>query len=141
MTKRLLGAAVLTCGLACSAAACGGDDNPGTNPSGGGGGGGGGGGTGGTVGATITITANGASPRDVTVSVGSRVTFVNNDNRPHDMSSNPHPEHTDCPAVTVGFIQAGQSATTQNLNTARTCGYHDHNQPDVVSLQGTIRIQ
>ena len=124
--------------LALFVSACGGDSNP-TAPSGGGGGGGGG--TGGTVAATITITASGVSPRDVTVALGSRVTFVNNDTRPHDMSSDPHPAHTDCPALNVGFLNAGQSGTSQNLNTARTCGFHDHNQPDVTSLQGTIRIQ
>jgi plastocyanin len=125
--------------LALAASACGGgDDNPGTGPSGGGGGGGG---TGGTVAATITITATGVSPSSVTVSAGQRVTFVNNDSRPHDMASDPHPEHTQCPAINVGFLSAGQSGTTQNLNTVRTCGFHDHNQPDVTSLQGTIRIQ
>ena len=124
--------------LALSASACGGgDDDPGTGPSGGGGGGG----TGGTVAATITITASGVSPREVTVAPGSRVTFVNSDSRPHDMASDPHPEHTNCSEINVGFLQAGQSGTTQNLNRVRTCGFHDHNQPDVASLQGTIRIQ
>jgi plastocyanin len=138
MTNLRLTTASLIVLLALAAAACGGDDdsNP-TAPSGGGGGGG----TGGTVAATITITAAGVSPSTVTVSPGSRVTFVNNDSRPHDMASDPHPAHTDCPAVSVGFLQAGQSGTTQNLNTVRTCGFHDHNQPDVTSLQGTIRIQ
>jgi plastocyanin len=125
--------------LAFFVSACGGDDNPGTGPSGGGGGGGGGGT--GTVTATITITASGVSPREVTVAPGSRVTFVNNDTRPHDMASDPHPEHTNCSEITVGFLQAGQSGTTQNLNRVRTCPFHDHNQPDVTSLQGTIRIQ
>jgi len=127
--------------LAAGASACGGDDNPGPGPSGGGGGGGGG--TGGTVAATITITAAGVvSPSSVTVSPGQRVTFVNNDTRPHDMASNPHPAHTDCPEInTVGFLVAGQSGTTQNLNTVRTCGFHDHNQDTNTSLQGTIRIQ
>jgi plastocyanin len=125
--------------LALLASACGGgNDNPGTGPSGGGGGGGG---TGGTVAATITITAAGVSPSSVTVSPGSRVTFVNNDSRPHDMNSDPHPEHTDCPEINVGFLAAGQSGTTQNLNRVRTCGFHDHNQPDVQSLKGTIRVQ
>jgi plastocyanin len=119
--------------------ACGGSDSP-TAPSDGGGGGGGGG-TGGTVAATITITATGVSPQNVTVAPGSRVTFVNNDTRPHDMSSDPHPEHTNCTEITVGFLAAGQSGTTQNLNRVRTCPFHDHNQPDVTSLQGTIRIQ
>ena len=122
---------------ACLAAACGGSS---TGPSNNGGGGSSGGG-GSTTTTTITITPAGASPRDITVSVGSRVTFINNDSQPHDMNSNPHPEHTDCPALNVGFINPGAQGITLNLTTARTCGFHDHNQPSNTSLQGTIRIQ
>jgi plastocyanin len=136
MTRQRFTAASSLVALALFASACGGSDDPGTGPSGGGGGGGGG-----TVSATITITAAGVSPSSVTVAPGQRVTFVNNDTRPHDMASDPHPAHTDCPAVNVGFLQAGQSGTTQNLNTVRTCGFHDHNQDTNTSLQGTIRIQ
>jgi plastocyanin len=137
MTRQRFTAASSIVMLALFASACGGSDDPGTGPSGGGGGGG----TGGTVAATITITAAGVSPSSVTVTPGQRVTFVNNDSRPHDMASDPHPEHTQCPEINVGFLQTGQSGTTQNLNTVRTCGFHDHNQPDVRTLQGTIRIQ
>ncbi|OFW07620.1 MAG: hypothetical protein A3I61_17680 [Acidobacteria bacterium RIFCSPLOWO2_02_FULL_68_18] len=92
--------------------------------------------------ATITITSSGASPRAVTVSVGSRVTFVNDDSRNHDMVSDPHPEHSDCPPINdVGFLRPGQSKQTGNLNTRRTCGYHDHDRDTDRSLQGTITIQ
>ncbi|MEQ1897712.1 MAG: hypothetical protein ABL971_10050 [Vicinamibacterales bacterium] len=92
--------------------------------------------------ATITITSAGASPRSVTIAAGGRVTFVNNDTRPHDMSSDPHPEHTTCPAINqAGFLSAGQSRQTGNLTTVRTCGFHDHDQPTNTSLQGTIVIQ
>jgi plastocyanin len=95
-----------------------------------------------TGGTTFTITSSGVSPRTLTVPIGTRVTFVNNDSRPHDMSSNPHPEHTDCPAINdVGFLQAGQSRQTGNLTVARTCGFHDHDQPTNSSLQGSIVIQ
>jgi plastocyanin len=91
---------------------------------------------------TITISSSGAvSPKELTVAVGSRVTFVNNDARAHDMNSDPHPEHTSCPDINVGNIQPGQSITSQVLAQARTCGFHDHNQPSVVALQGTVRIQ
>jgi hypothetical protein len=77
----------------------------------------------------------------VTVAQGGRVTFVNQDSRAHDMASNPHPEHTDCPALnSVGFLTPGQSGTTSNLTTARTCGFHDHNRDSDTSLQGTIVI-
>lgn len=93
-------------------------------------------------GATITITSSGVSPRTVTVATGGRVTFVNNDSRTHEMNSDPHPEHTDCPAINdVGFLAVGQSKATGNLNTPRTCRFHDHNQPSTTSLQGTITIQ
>jgi plastocyanin len=135
MTKTCIAAAALA--AACLASACGSDS---TGPSNNGGSGGSGGGSTNTT--TITITANGVSPRDVTVAVGSRVTFVNNDNQPHDMASDPHPEHTLCnPELNVGFIQPNQSGITQNLTRARVCTYHDHNQPSNTSLQGTIRIQ
>ena len=131
--------------LACAATmmACGGDGGNGgaPTPPPAGGGGGGGGGTG-TVAATITITASGVSPRNVTVPVGSRVTFVNNDTVGHDMHSDPHPAHTDCPALAlVGFLSAGQSRTSGDLTSARVCGFHDHNQPTTGSLQGTITVQ
>ena len=138
MMTRIFSFAATALAAACLVAACGGSS---TGPSSGGNGGSGGGGGGSTNTTTITITSAGASPRDITVSVGSRVTFVNNDSQPHDMNSNPHPEHTDCPALNIGFIAAGSPGISQNLNTARTCGFHDHNQPSNTNLQGIIRIQ
>lgn len=138
MMTRTFSFAATALAAACLVAACGGSS---TGPSSGGSGGSGGGGGGSTNTTTITITSGGASPRDITVTVGSRVTFVNNDSQPHDMNSNPHPEHTDCPALNIGFIAAGAQGISQNLNTARTCGFHDHNQPSNSNLQGIIRIQ
>lgn len=93
--------------------------------------------------ATITIGADGrVSPSSVTISRGGRVTMINNHNRAHDMSSDPHPEHTTCPELNQwGFLQAGQQRTSGNLNTARTCGFHDHNEPDNTGLRGSIIIQ
>jgi plastocyanin len=111
-----------------------------TSPSNGGGGGGGGG----TVqdSATITITSSGVvDVNAVTIRQGGRVTFVNNHTRPHDMSSDPHPEHTDCPPLDqVGFLSPGQSRTSGNLNTVRACGFHDHNEPGTTGLQGRITV-
>jgi plastocyanin len=93
--------------------------------------------------ATITIGSNGSvSPSSVTITRGGRVTFVNNHTRAHDMSSDPHPEHTDCPEMAaVGFLSPGQSRTSSNFNTARSCGFHDHNEPDTAGLKGRITIQ
>ena len=72
---------------------------------------------------------------------GTRVTFVNNDAVGHDMNSDPHPQHTSCTDMNVGFVTTGQTKQTDVLNIARTCGYHDHNQPSNAALQGTIRIE
>ena len=92
--------------------------------------------------ATITITAAGVNPANLVVAPGTRVTFINSDNVPHEMNSNPHPNHGDCPEIDqIGFLAVGQSKQTGNLNDVRTCGYHDHSRPQTVSLQGTIRIQ
>jgi plastocyanin len=123
----------LTLTIAC--AGCGGSDGGGTptspteNP--------------GATGATITIGANGVvSPREVTVVPGSRVTFVNNHNAPHEMASDPHPEHTLCPSLNqVGHLTVGQSRTSGNLNTPGVCTYHDHINDTNANLKGTIRIQ
>ena len=91
---------------------------------------------------TVTITAAGASPRNIAVAVGSRVLFINNDTRSHNMTSDPHPEHNDCPDINqVGFLSAGQSRETGNLVTARTCGFHDHDAPNTGSLTGQIVIR
>jgi plastocyanin len=90
---------------------------------------------------TITISGSGVSPNNITVAAGSRVTFVNQDSRTRDISSNPHPTHTQCPAINeVGQLQAGQSRSTGTLS-AGTCGYHDHNDPDNTAYRGQIVIQ
>jgi plastocyanin len=92
--------------------------------------------------ATITISSSGTvSPSTVTIRQGGRVTFVNSDSNAHDMASDPHPSHTDCQEMNqVGFLAAGQSRTSGNFNTVRTCGFHDHNRPDNTGLQGRITI-
>jgi hypothetical protein len=58
------------------------------------------------------------------------------------MQSDPHPEHTDCPELgQVGFLTPGQSRTSGNLNTVRTCGYHDHDDFSNTRFWGNIVIQ
>jgi plastocyanin len=92
-------------------------------------------------GATITITASGATPRQLTIGLGSRVRFVNNDTRNHDMSSDPHPEHTDCPEINAaGFLRPGEARETENFVTSKTCGFHDHLNPFTQTLTGQITV-
>jgi plastocyanin len=92
--------------------------------------------------ATFVIMNSTVCPTTLTVSRGTQVTFSNQDVNNHEMDSDPHPEHTDCPEINqVDFIAPGQSRQTGNLNIARTCGFHDHMHPDVASMKGKIVIQ
>jgi hypothetical protein len=92
--------------------------------------------------ATLVIQNNTICPSALTVSRGTQITVLNSDSRPHEMNSDPHPEHTDCPELNqIGHLETGQSRQSGNLNTARTCGMHDHLAPDTASLRATITIQ
>ena len=60
----------------------------------------------------------------------------------HEMDSDPHPEHSDCPALNqIDFLNPGQSRSGGNLTTARNCGFHDHLNPNNGSLRGTVTIR
>jgi len=112
-------------------AACGGGSP--SSPSGGSGGG--------NSATTITITSAGVSATQLTISPGTRILFVNNDSRAHNMTSDPHPEHTDCSEInSVGLLQPNQSRETGNLVAIRTCGFHDHDDPPPLGARWTGRI-
>ena len=91
----------------------------------------------------ITIAAGGTiAPAELTVPPGTRVLFINNDSRRHDMTSDPHPDHDLCPEINlVGLLQTGQMRETGNLVAVRTCGFHDHENPDNRQLTGRIVIR
>ena len=91
----------------------------------------------------ITIASSGvAAPRDLTVPPGARILFVNNDGRRHDMTSDDHPDHLECPALNqVGLLTSGQSRESGNLVVVRTCGFHDHEDPNNNNLKGQIIVR
>ena len=137
--RQLLRKVAIT-GVVATAVACGGSSNPG-GPSGGGAVVGSTGSVG-AIGATITIANGAVSPSSVTISVGQSVRFVNNDARSHEMSSDPHPSHTNCPSFgNVGQTAANQTKDTFGFSAAGSCGFHDHADPDNNSLKGRITIQ
>jgi plastocyanin len=86
---------------------------------------------------TFTIVSSGVTPKELTVPLGTRVQFVNNDSKRHDMASDPHPDHLDCTEInSVGVLQPSQSRETGNLVVARTCGFHDHDNPPPTTATG-----
>jgi plastocyanin len=87
----------------------------------------------------VTITSSGANPRNIAITPGTRILFINNDNRSHNMTSDPHPEHDECPTINqVGFLAAGERRETGNMVEVRVCGFHDHDDPDTIALRGQI---
>jgi plastocyanin len=126
MTRLVLAAALCGAGSACGGAGSPSSPTPPvTNPN------------------VITIGSSGiASPKDLTVAPGARVLFVNNDSRRHDMTSDDHPDHQECPALNqVGQLNPGQRRESGNLVVARTCGFHDHEDPDNNNLRGRILVR
>jgi plastocyanin len=118
---------LVVAGLGFALLACGGSPNPGSPspPS--------------SNATVVTIGLNGVSPKDVQIALGGRVRFVNSDTQPHNVGSDPHPEHGDCPDINqVGYLLPGQSRETGNFVQARACGFHDHDNPLVASLKGSI---
>lgn len=91
---------------------------------------------------TITITANGMTPIEITIAVGQRVTFVNNDIRAHDVVGGVDPSHPECPEIQeAGFLSAGQRRDTGVFTSAQTCNYHDHTALGVAAFSGRIIIR
>jgi plastocyanin len=134
--RHWLGSAAGAGVIALTLWSCGDGGSP-TGPSGGGGGGGG------TPvdTTTVTITSTGVSPQSIIVNAGARITFINNDSRTHEPSSNPHPSHTQCPELNIGSLAAGLSRESGPAVAGRTCGYHDHLDEANRSMQGSVQVR
>jgi len=94
----------------------------------------------GSIGATISLTANGPVPSDVRIEATQKVRIINNDTRPHQINTNPHNFHTDCPANNTVVLNPGQQFDTANFNDVKACGYHNHLLPDDQKFWGVIRV-
>jgi len=102
-------------------------------------------------GATITVTHTGFrleaaaaafTLTDIHVYQGGRLTFVNADDTPHDVLSDPPHVHTDCPEINAaGYLVPGQSRSTDALNRVTTCGFHDHTHEGETAFAGKVTIE
>jgi hypothetical protein len=67
---------------------------------------------------------------------------VNNGSRSHDIASDPHPAHTNCPSINaVGILGSGKTRLTSAFAGTGSCGFHVLNDPDYFALKGRITIQ
>jgi len=122
------------CGLALFAAACGssgggpsGTPTPAASPT--------------PLGPPVaTITPSGMQPQVLhTFDARESITFVNADGRAHDLRSDPHPAHTECPALSVD-LQPGerQEITGPSLPRFTLCFYHDEADPTDDRFRGVV---
>ena len=86
---------------------------------------------------TVTLTADGFSPQTLTVKAGTTVTWTNKSGEMGNVSSDPHPVHTNYTPLNLGRFAAGTSLTL-TFDKPGTYGYHNH----LNSVQtGTIIVQ
>ena len=88
----------------------------------------------------LSLTSSGVSNHALTVAAGAQVKFVNNDSSPHQMTSDPHPTHGDCPELNGPTLQPGESFTATMTGSRSSCGFHDHLNPENAGFKGTITI-
>ncbi len=74
---------------------------------------------------TVEYTETGFNPQNLTVSVGAKVTWTNNSGASLQVSSAPHPVHTDFPALNQNSIDDGESVSFV-FEEVGTYKYHNH---------------
>ncbi len=91
---------------------------------------------------TVDITFDGSSyfPDDVTIQEGDTVRWTNTSSTYTQISSDPHPIHTNYPALNVGLLASGDSITLI-FPTSGTYGYHDHLLPSATGTINVVAIQ
>ena len=86
---------------------------------------------------SVTLTADGFSPANLTIEVGTKVTWTNKSGEAATVHSAPHPTHTNYPPLNLGTFKDGETLSL-TFDKAGTYGYHNHLDP---SQRGTIVIQ
>ena len=87
----------------------------------------------------VTLSRSGATPRELHIFARDAATFVNQDDRPHDMRSDTRLNNDPrCAAVGVGLLQPGETRKAQLQPTGVVCFYRDERDPDNAALQGYV---
>jgi hypothetical protein len=91
--------------------------------------------------ATIEIRSTGLDNHYLLIAPSGRVTFRNRDAVPHQIASDTHPDHQQCPQLNGPLLAAGESfSATMPQENRTSCGYHDEQRPNDPSFRGTIDV-
>lgn len=87
----------------------------------------------------IVITKDGFSPATVRVQKGTTVTWTNQDDSPHQVTSDPHPTHEALPGLDSEEALAKGDSFSFTFEQPGTFTYHDHLNP--LKLLGTVIVE
>jgi plastocyanin len=85
----------------------------------------------------IAYGAGGFAPQNIVIDTGQTVTWSNNSGIDADVSSSPHPTHTDYPPLNLGTLSSG-STLSLTFTSKGIYKYHNHLNP---SQFGTITVE
>lgn len=74
----------------------------------------------------INMGAEEFSPKQLTITAGTTVNFINSDTKDHWPASNPHPLHTDYPGFDPKSAVKPGSSWSFVFNNSGTWAFHDH---------------
>ena len=90
---------------------------------------------------TVVLTSSGVSVHALTVPPSSRITFMNSDSVAHEIASDPHPVHTQCPELNGPVLQPNATFTAMMASMPENCGFHDHLNATNPAFQGSITVK
>ena len=74
---------------------------------------------------TVMVESSGLNPREITIAVGERVSFMNHDTVAHTVAGGSAPAQPDCPEIgAVGVLAPFEIRPTAVFSAAKTCDYH-----------------
>ena len=89
----------------------------------------------------MTLTRGGASPRELHIYARDVATFVNSDDRPHDIREDARLNgDARCGTVGVGLLMPGESKKAQLQPSGVVCYYRDERDPANPALQGYVLV-
>jgi plastocyanin len=78
-----------------------------------------------TLVSTVMLESSGLNPREITIAVGERVSFMNHDTVAHTVAGGSGPAQPDCPEINaVGVLAPSEIRPTAVFSAAKTCDYH-----------------
>ena len=90
-------------------------------------------------GVVVMITDTGFSPETVKIKKGQTVEWLNKDGTPHQVASDPYPDHSTLPHLFAEQPLAQNDSFTYTFEDAGTFTYHDNLKP--VDFKGTVIVE